>query len=109
MSAYSLHIFTTTYHLDLLRSVFVLEAPSTPTSVELPPVLLAFAQLIHSQTEWERAKSKGKLPKPKADIDTLKIIQEALARRSEAYPTTLEVRPKNWLVHQCCPVLIIIH
>ena len=91
MSAYSSHTLTTTYPLNSLLSVFVLEAPSAPTSVELPPVLLAFAQLIHSQAEWERTKSKGKLPKPKANIDTLKIIQEALTRRSKAYPTTLEV------------------
>ncbi|KIM45375.1 hypothetical protein M413DRAFT_442044 [Hebeloma cylindrosporum] len=70
--------------------VFVLEAPSTSTSIELPPALLSFTQLIQSEAEWERAKSKGKLPKPKANIDTLKIIQEALARRSKAYPTTLE-------------------
>ena len=93
MSAYSLHTLTITYHLDPLLSVFVLEASSTPTSVELPPVLLSFAQLIRSQAEWERAKSKGKPPKPKADIDTLKIIQETLTRRSKVYPTTLEVRP----------------
>jgi len=91
MSAYSSHTLITLYCPNPLFSVFVLEAPSTPTSVELPPALLAFTQLIHSQAEWERAKSKGKLPKPKADIDTLKIIQEALTRRSKAYPTTLEV------------------
>ena len=78
-------------------SIFVLEAPPTPSALEIPVALLAFARLIRSQAEWERAKSKGKLPKPKADVDTLRVIQEALGRRLKVYPTTLEVRPWSGL------------
>ncbi|KAF8967820.1 hypothetical protein BDZ97DRAFT_1801404, partial [Flammula alnicola] len=68
------------------------EAMTLPSfsSVDIPPALLAFTRLLRSDDEWDRAKSKGKLPKPKADADTLWIVQEALKRRLAAYPTTLE-------------------
>ena len=43
-------------------------------------------------TEWEKAREKGKPPKPKADTFVLQVIADALTQRLEKYPTTIEVR-----------------
>ena len=73
-------------------SVFVLEIDPDTSKVEIPEAILAFTRLILFETEWERAKTKGKPPKAKADAQTLQVLKDVLKRRLEDYPTTLKVR-----------------
>lgn len=40
---------------------------------------------------WERARHKGKPPKPKVDVDVLRIAESVLKKRLGDYKTTLEV------------------
>ncbi|KAF9527317.1 hypothetical protein CPB83DRAFT_768637 [Crepidotus variabilis] len=71
--------------------VFILEIddenPATLESLDIP---IAFARLILHDDEWERAKAKGKPPKPKLEEHTLRVLKEALERRLQDYATTLE-------------------
>lgn len=47
--------------------------------------------LLQSQSEWEKTKSKSKLPKAKVDESILSTIADALERRLAEYPTSVEV------------------
>lgn len=68
-------------------SIFILE-----TNHELPDELVSFCRLLlQSQSEWEKTKSKSKLPKAKVDESILSIIADALERRLAEYPTSVEV------------------
>ncbi|KEP52673.1 RuBisCO LSMT substrate-binding protein [Rhizoctonia solani 123E] len=56
----------------------------------LPPELLSFTQLLLlSDTEWEKTQEKEKPPKPKLD-EVKKCVRDALVKRMELYPTSLE-------------------
>jgi len=66
--------------------VFVLE-----TNLELPESLISLLRLLLSpDDEWEKARDKGKPPKPKIDGRVLTLILSVLRRRLEEYPTSLE-------------------
>ena len=69
-------------------SVFVIES-----DLEIPPVLIAFVRLLIIEAgEWEKARDKGKPPKPKVDENILSILQDVFRERLKLYPTDLEVR-----------------
>lgn len=62
------------------------------TDHELPDELVSFCRLLlQSQSEWEKTKSKSKLPKAKVDESILSTIADALERRLAEYPTSVEV------------------
>ncbi|KAF8070798.1 hypothetical protein FPV67DRAFT_1488737, partial [Lyophyllum atratum] len=66
--------------------IFVLES-----DLELPEPLVSFVRLLLlSEGDWETAKTKGKPPKPKVDIETLNTVYDVLETRLKAYPTTLQ-------------------
>ncbi|EIM83024.1 SET domain-containing protein [Stereum hirsutum FP-91666 SS1] len=68
------------------EDVFILE-----TNHELPDELVPFCRLLlQSQSEWEKTKSKSKLPKAKVDESILSTIANALERRLAEYPTSVE-------------------
>ncbi|KAG8779728.1 hypothetical protein FRC12_023887 [Ceratobasidium sp. 428] len=59
-------------------------------STLLPPALLSFTQLmLLSDSEWQQTQQKEKPPKPKSP-EVYTRIREALTKRVEMYPTTLE-------------------
>lgn len=68
------------------------------TDLELPEDLISFSKLFFSPNDWERARTKGKPPKPKLDQDAkLRILPGMLSvfeRRLAKYPSTLEVSRK---------------
>ncbi|KAJ3507304.1 hypothetical protein NLJ89_g6379 [Agrocybe chaxingu] len=70
--------------------VFVLEVDPDTSQLEIPPPVLSFTRLILLQAEWERAKSKGKPPKPTQDAKTLAVFLAVLEKRLQAYDTTLK-------------------
>jgi SET domain-containing protein 6 len=47
--------------------------------------------LVSPDSEWEKARDKGKPPKPKIDPQVLSLILPVLRRRLEQYPTSFEV------------------
>ena len=62
------------------------------TNLELPESLISLLRLLLSpDDEWEKARDKGKPPKPKIDERVLTLILSVLRRRLEEYPTSLEV------------------
>ncbi|KAF8160689.1 hypothetical protein B0H34DRAFT_697698 [Crassisporium funariophilum] len=67
--------------------VFVIEY-----DLELPMAFTSFIRLILLRSEWEKAKEKARPPRPKADAQTLGILQKLLDRRIAQYPTTIRVR-----------------
>lgn len=68
--------------------MFVLES-----DLVLPPLLISLARLLVIDAgEWEKARDKGKPPKPNVDALILTIIHDVLEERLKAYPTTLQVR-----------------
>lgn len=76
------------YRCWWLYSVFVFE-----TDLGLPEPFVSLARLLLlPESEWEKAKDKGKPPKPKTDGLVLSLILHVVRRRLEEYPTTLEVR-----------------
>jgi len=94
LSRYDISSYLETYikMTTSLFSVFVLEIDPDTSKTEIPEAILAFTRLILFETEWERAKTKGKPPKAKADAQTLQVLKDVLRRRLEDYPTTLKVR-----------------
>jgi len=65
---------------------FVLE-----TDLQLPEALISLARLLLSlDGEWEKARDKGKIPKPKIDVQVLSVILQTLRKRLRQYPTTIE-------------------
>ena len=70
-----------------LFSVFVLEH-SSPLTDEV----ISFTKLLFLPTaEWEKARDKGKPPKPKLDVVCSTTLQDVIERRMKSYPTSLEV------------------
>ncbi|KDQ55786.1 hypothetical protein JAAARDRAFT_59753 [Jaapia argillacea MUCL 33604] len=65
---------------------FVIEADCT-----LPELFVVFVRvLLLSSEEWERTKSKSKLPKPKMDAIIASVAITVLTKRLEQYPTSIE-------------------
>lgn len=70
-----------------MGSVFVIG-----TDCELPPELVSLARLLlQPKAEWEKTKSKGKLPKPTMDATIGSIAIDVLQRRLKEYSTSIEV------------------
>lgn len=65
--------------LDAHDDVFAL------TLGDLPDELLGFARLFLEDEAWERARTKGKMPKPTPTADSLAVIDHALAARLALY------------------------
>jgi len=64
--------------------------------LEIPPPLISFARLLLlSHKDWEKAREKQKLPKPKLDEEdgstVLEVITQGLERRSAEFPLLPEV------------------
>ena len=77
---------------ELIGSTFMIEAED----LEIPPPLISFVRLLLlSPEDWEKAKEKQKLPKPKfSDEDgstVLVVINQGLQRRLDQFPSTIEV------------------
>ena len=77
----------------LIGSTFVIEAEDP----EIPPPLISFALLLLMLPEdWEKAKQKQKLPKPRLSGEdgptVLDVINQGLQQRLNQFPSTVEVR-----------------
>ena len=73
------------------RSVFILE-----TSFRLPQGLVSLIGLLTMQCDqWEKTRSKGRLPKPPNDVDIRRIAETVLETRFGRYKTSLEVRTSD--------------
>jgi len=75
-----------------IGSTFIIEAED----LEIPPPLISFARLLLlSPEDWEKAKEKQKLPKPKlSDEDgstVLVVINQGLQRRLDQFSSSIEV------------------
>ena len=69
-------------------STFVLRTNCIP-----PSELVSFIRLLSmTADEWEKTKTKTKIPKAKADVEILSCIAEVLEARLAEYATTIEVR-----------------
>ncbi|KIO19047.1 hypothetical protein M407DRAFT_152805 [Tulasnella calospora MUT 4182] len=67
--------------------VFVIEAGDDT----LPEDLIVFLRLLLlSPSEWRKAREKESLPKPKPDVESLKLAGRVLEERMKEYPTTIE-------------------
>ena len=78
--------------IESIGSTFVIEAED----LEIPPPLITFVRLlILSPENWEKAKEKQRLPKPKLseedELTVLAVINQGLQRRLDEYPSTIEV------------------
>ena len=63
---------------------------------EIPPPLISFARLLLlSPKDWERAREKQKLPKPKLGeedgLTVLAVIKQGLQQRLDEFPSPIEV------------------
>lgn len=68
-------------------SVFIFDQ-----SAALPEDFVSFTRLLLlSQSEWEKVKIKGKLPKPRMDDNIADIAEKTIRCRLDQYPTTLDV------------------
>jgi SET domain-containing protein 6 len=66
--------------------VFILDA-----DLDIPDTMISLIKLVLlSPGEWEKARNKGKPPKPKVDIEVLGIIVKILTQRLKEYHTTLQ-------------------
>lgn len=80
-----------------VSSVFVFEA-----ELDLPEAFISLIRLLLlSQTEWEKARNKGKPPKAKIDAEVVAIAENALLSRLNEYPTSIEVRDYLHVLVQC--------
>ena len=75
-----------------IGSTFVIEAED----LEIPPPLISFARLLLlSPKDWERAREKQKLPKPKLDeadgLTVLGVISQGMLLRLANFPSPIEV------------------
>lgn len=64
--------------------------------LEIPPPLVSFIRLLLLSTkDWEKAREKQKLPKPKLDEEdgsiVLDVINQGLQRRLDEFPSPIEV------------------
>jgi hypothetical protein len=79
--------------MDYGNSTFVLTYPPD----EIPEAIIGFARLLIEEEAWEKARDKGKVPKPKIErtVGGLKVIQvllRCIEIRREAYTYSLKVR-----------------
>ncbi|KAL7420280.1 Ribosomal lysine N-methyltransferase 4 [Cryptotrichosporon argae] len=58
--------------------------------VELDPALVSFARLLTNDADWERARHKGKTPKPVLDEPAAAVLARAVADREAGYAMSLE-------------------
>jgi SET domain-containing protein 6 len=63
---------------------------------EIPPALISFVRLLLlTPGDWEKAKEKQKLPKPKLTeedgLAVLDVIKQGLQRRLDEFPSSIEV------------------
>ena len=77
----------------LIGSTFVIEAED----LGIPPPLISFALLLlMSPEDWEKAKQRQKLPKPRLSEEdgptVLDVISQGLQQRLNQFPSTVEVR-----------------
>jgi len=75
-----------------IDSTFVVEAED----LEIPPPLISFTRLLLlSPKDWEKAKEKEKLPKPKLDeedgLTVLQVISQGMLLRLAQFPSPIEV------------------
>ena len=81
-----IHSHPTLTLLILLSSLFFLDY-----SNEIPAEMTSFVRLmVMSAPEWEKTKTKSKLPKPKVDDAVLSVVADVVKRRLSDYPTTIE-------------------
>lgn len=60
--------------------------------VEYPePVFSLIRLLLLSEADWKKAQEKSKLPKSKPDAQVLQVLQSAVQRRLNEYPTSIQV------------------
>ena len=58
----------------------------------VPDELVSFVRLLLlSGDEWNKTRTKNRLPKPKIDAGVLAVVIKVLAKRLEGYPTALRV------------------
>lgn len=63
---------------------------------EIPPPLISFVRLLLlAPSDWEKAKERQKLPKPKLTEEdgstVLDVINQGLRRRLNEFPSSIEV------------------
>ncbi|KAH7912417.1 hypothetical protein BJ138DRAFT_1083668 [Hygrophoropsis aurantiaca] len=67
--------------------VFVLE-----TDLSVPEALPSLVRLLLlTETDWEKARDKGKPPKGKVDSQVISLLLQVLSQRLNEYPTSIEV------------------
>jgi len=76
----------------LIGSTFVIEAEN----IDIPPPLISFVRLLLlSPKDWEKAREKQKLPKPKLGegdgLTVLDVVSQGLQRRLDEFPSPIEV------------------
>ena len=83
-------------HVSSLRALILLcSAFVVDFSNELPEEMTSFVRLLMmSVPEWEKAKGKSKLPKPKVNDAVLTVVADVVRRRLGEYPTTIEAGPE---------------
>jgi SET domain-containing protein 6 len=73
-------VFCSTFEFDL--------------ELDYPEAVLSIVRLfLLSEPEFEKAQTKGKPPKPKADGEVLAILQKVIQGKLKEYPTSIEVFP----------------
>lgn len=55
----------------------------------------AFARLLLSDTHWQKAKKRGKLPEAHSDPETVSLLRQVIDDRLSRYPASLAVSPHN--------------
>lgn len=78
--------------IELICSTFVIEAED----LEIPPPLISFIRLLLLlPKDWEQAREKQKLPKPKLSEEDgstiLDVIIQGLQQRLDEFPSSIEV------------------
>ncbi|KAJ3762252.1 hypothetical protein EV360DRAFT_79480 [Lentinula raphanica] len=66
--------------------VFVVE-----TNFDVPEAMISLTRLLYlSSSDWEKAREKGKPPKPRLDLQTSNLLGLVLQKRIAQYPSTIE-------------------
>ncbi|KAF2142948.1 uncharacterized protein K452DRAFT_286580 [Aplosporella prunicola CBS 121167] len=77
---------------DLVESGYdITGIPSEePESAFSPEMCLLLASLVLPNKDFQRMKSKGKLPKPDMTPQMARLLEQIIAKRAAEYPTSLE-------------------
>jgi len=72
--------------------MFVLTYPPD----EIPEAIIGFARLLIEEEAWEKARDKGKVPKPKIErtaggVKVIQLLLRCIEIRREAYTCSLKV------------------